>query len=58
MALALPLGKTPAVRKLFSSLKVDDSSFRKDWDWQPAVELEEGLRHMASSWRNYGGWVV
>lgn len=41
------LGKGAMARRLFDDLEVDDSAFRCDFAWKPALPLEEGLRAMA-----------
>jgi nucleoside-diphosphate-sugar epimerase len=41
------LGKGAMARRLFDDLEVDDSDFRLDFAWRPAIDLEDGLRLMA-----------
>jgi nucleoside-diphosphate-sugar epimerase len=44
---ATMLGKGAMARRLFDDLEVDDSDFRRDFHWQPKINLEDGLRVMA-----------
>ena len=42
------LDKSTMARRLFNDLEVDDSDFRRDSGWKPAIGLEDGLRMMAA----------
>lgn len=42
-AMAGLLGRREDVQRLFSPLRIDDSSFRRDTGWQPVCTLDHGL---------------
>jgi len=45
-------GRRGMIERLTQSFVIDDSAVRRDFDWQPPVSLEEGMRVTGEWFRN------